>query len=80
MPREEEQLVGKWGEPERGEPEVGTLAWGWEELKAGVKSDCCCPTALILTVTPVVVLLVLAVSAGRTLRRRSWRGRPRRGG
>ena len=55
--------------PERTEePEVGTLAWGWDQLKGSVRQECCCSSVLVLVVAPVGLLLV-GLTAGR-----AWRG------
>jgi hypothetical protein len=55
---------GKPGSERTEEPEVGTLAWGWDQLKRSVRRDCCCSGVLVLVVAPAGLLLV-GLTAGR---------------
>jgi hypothetical protein len=53
------------------EPEVGTLAWGWGQLKWELRRQCCCSSMLVLTVIATSGFVLVAVTARRG-RRGMW--------
>ncbi len=64
-----EHVSGDPGPERTEEPEVGTLAWGWDQLKRSVRHECCCSSMLVLAFVATFGLVLVAVSAGR-----AWHG------